>query len=203
MSMNDANAQAGSARAAQFLDDADGNPPPAARAWDRTDTIPWQRDLLVLFLRNQLRVWPAMPILALLLALTSMQWVPWYVSAGWLLTALACQAIQLYLCHDYFRSERSHDEQRDWISMLSASELLTGVCWSLPLFLFWNSAGSMQQVYLIASVMAVIAGPAADRQQFHAGAGGRHRRSDGRRGAALRLGSRAHLPGARRHHHRP
>ena len=142
-----------------FLDDAAGNPPPVAEpaAWERTDNIPWQRDLLVLFLRNQLRVAPAMPILALLLSLTCMQWVPWYVSVGWLLAAFACQAIQLYLCHDYFRKKRSHDEQRDWISMLSAAELLTGVCWSLPLFLFWNTAGSMQQIYLVASVMAVIA----------------------------------------------
>ena len=153
--MTEANAKAAAVERHNFLDEPEASPPPAA--WERTDTIPWQRDLLVLFLRNQLRVWPAMPILAMLLALTTMQWVPWYVSAGWLLTAFACQAIQLYLCHDYFRRERSHDEQRDWIGMLSAAELLTGVCWSLPLFLFWNSAGSMQQVYLIASIMAVTA----------------------------------------------
>ncbi len=154
--MTEANAKAGLLERHNFLDEPEtGGAAPAS--WERTDTIPWQRDLLVLFLRNQLRVWPAMPILAMLLAMTSLQWVPWFVSLGWLLTAFTCQAIQLYLCHDYFRRERSHDEQRDWIGMLSASELLTGVCWSLPLFLFWNSAGNMQQVYLIASIMAVTA----------------------------------------------
>ena len=121
------------------------------------DSIPWQKDMLLLFLRNQLRVAPAMPILALLLAVTSLQWAPLLVSFGWFVAALTCQGIQWYLCHSYFRRERSHDEQRDWIGMMSASELLMGVCWSLTLFIFWHTAGSMQQVYLIASVMAVIA----------------------------------------------
>ncbi|MGH6821748.1 MAG: hypothetical protein ACREDU_12935, partial [Methylocella sp.] len=119
--------------------------------------IPWQRDLLVLFLRNQIRVAPAMPILAILLAMTSVTWAPFAIVLGWLTGALGCQAIQWYLCHAYFRKERSNDEQRDWIGMLAASELLIGVCWSAPLFLFWATAGSMQQVYLIASVMAVVA----------------------------------------------
>ena len=119
--------------------------------------LSWQRDLLVLFLRNQIRVAPAMPTLAVLLALTSVTWAPFAVVLGWLAAALGCQAIQWYLCHAYFWSERSHDKQRDWIGMLSASELLIGVCWSAPLFIFWDTAGSMQQVYLIASVMAVVA----------------------------------------------
>ncbi|MBI2720502.1 MAG: HAMP domain-containing histidine kinase [Rhizobiales bacterium] len=121
------------------------------------DTVRWERDLLVLFLKNQLQVAPAMPTLALLLSVTSLMWVPPLLALGWFAAAIGCQAVQWYLCHAYFRRERSHDEQRDWIGMMSASELLMGVCWSLPLFLFWHSAGSMQQVYLIASVMAVIA----------------------------------------------
>jgi two-component system cell cycle sensor histidine kinase PleC len=117
----------------------------------------WQHDLLVLFIRNQIRVMPAMPIMALLLALTSLQWIAYPVAVGWLVTAIVCQGIQLYLCNLYFGRERSHDEQRDWIGMLSASELLMGMCWCLPLFLFWNGATSMQHVYLIAATMAVIA----------------------------------------------
>ncbi|MBC8038566.1 MAG: HAMP domain-containing histidine kinase [Rhizobiales bacterium] len=123
----------------------------------KADEIHWQRDLLLLFLRNQLRVAPAMPILAMLLAMTSVTWAPYAVVLSWLAAALGCQAIQWYLCHLYFRKERTSDEQRDWIGMLSASELLIGVVWSAPLFIFWNTAGSLQQVYLIASIMAVVA----------------------------------------------
>ncbi len=117
----------------------------------------WQHELLVMFIKNQIRVMPAMPILALLLALTSLQWIAYPLAVGWLVSAIICQGVQMYLCNLYFMRERSHDEQRDWIGMLSASELLTGMCWCLPLFLFWNGATSMQHVYLIASIMAVIA----------------------------------------------
>jgi two-component system, cell cycle sensor histidine kinase PleC len=142
-----------------FHDDgpAEAPPKPAFSAWERPDTIPWQHELLVLFLRNQLRVAPAMPILALLLAATSILWVPWFISIGWLVAAFGCQAFQLFLCKRYFHRERTRDEQSDWIGILSASELLTGMCWSLPLFLFWETANSLQQMYLVASVMAVIA----------------------------------------------
>ena len=117
----------------------------------------WQHQLLVLFMKNQIRVSPAMPILAVMLMLTSLQWTPLLVAFGWFLGALICLGIQFYLCQLYFKRERSHDEQRDWIGILSASELLIGMCWSLPLFLFWNGATAMQHVYLIASIMAVIA----------------------------------------------
>ena len=143
-----------------FLDDKTPSASTAApdkAAGPEVKVTTWQQELLVQFLKSQLRVAPAMPILAVLLAVTVTQWTSIAVSGGWLLAAFGCQGIQMYLCHAYFRKERSHDEQRDWIGMLSASELLTGVCWFLPLFVFWNNAGSMQQIYLIASVMAVIA----------------------------------------------
>lgn len=133
--------------------EADAAAPREARHQD----IPWQRDLLVMFLKNQIRVAPAMPILALLLAITTIQWVPFVISAGWFIAALTCQGIQVYLCRMYFQVDRSKEDPRDWIGMLSASELLTGMCWALPLFLFWPSATSLQQIYIVASVMAVIA----------------------------------------------
>ncbi len=117
----------------------------------------WQHELLVMFLKNQMRVMPAMPVLAVLLTITSIQWTGIGIVMAWLAGALICLGIQFYLCHAYFMRERSYEEQRDWIGILSASELLIGMCWCLPLFLFWNGATSMQHVYLIASIMAVIA----------------------------------------------
>ena len=119
--------------------------------------IPWQRELLVMFLKNQVRVTPAMPILALLLAVSTLQWAPLAASATWLIAALGCQAIQIYLCHRYFAADRSDEDAAEWIGMLSSAELLTGVCWVLPMFIFWDSASNLQQIYVVASVMAVIA----------------------------------------------
>jgi two-component system, cell cycle sensor histidine kinase PleC len=132
---------------------ASATPEPAAPV----DNGDWQHQLLVLFLRNQMQVMPAMPVLALMLMLTSLQWTSLFVAFGWFVAALVCLGIQIYLCRAYFNRERSYDEQRDWIGILSASELLIGMCWCLPLFLFWGGATSMQHVYLIASIMAVIA----------------------------------------------
>ncbi len=131
-------------------------PDPAPRQADPAEAH-WQRDFLRLFVRNQLRVAPAMPILAVLLAMASVTWAPFAVVLGWLAAALGCQAIQWSLCENYFRRDRTQEEQRHWIGMLSASELLIGICWSAPLFIFWQTANSMQQVYMIASVMAVVA----------------------------------------------
>src|SRR3990172_8072684 len=114
--MNNTTAGNGPLDRYNFHDDgpAEAPPKPAYSAWERPDTIPWQHELLVLFLRNQLRVAPAMPILALLLAATSLLWVPWFISAGWLVGAIGCQAFQLFLCKRYFHRERTRDEQSDW-----------------------------------------------------------------------------------------
>ncbi len=139
-----------------FLGDTDAAPTSGQTAVpERTNH--WQHELLVLFLKNQIRVSPAMPVLAVLLTITVVQWTPVAVALGWLSAAMVCLGVQFYLCRAYFHRDRSHDEQRDWIGMLSASELLIGMCWCLPLFLFWNNATAMQQIYLIASIMAVIA----------------------------------------------
>ena len=115
-------------------------------------------------------VMPAMPVLALLLMMTSLQWTSLLVAFGWFVAAIICLGIQFYLCRAYFNRERSHDEQRDWIGMLSASELLIGMCWCLPLFLFWD--GATQHAACLSHRLdhGGHRGPPADRQQFHAGA---------------------------------
>lgn len=139
-----------------FFDDKLAPEVPAAAA-AAPRQVEWQKELLEQFLRSQIRITPAMPTLALLLAITALQWTSLEIAAAWLIAAFGCQAIQTFMSQAYFRRDRSHDEQRDWIGMMSAAELLTGVCWFLPLFLFWEGASSMQQLYLIASVMVVIA----------------------------------------------
>ena len=125
--------------------------------WEKDGHVPWKRELLTLFMRNQLRIAPTMPLLTFMLAVTALLWVKPLVILAWLLLALGCQAVQIYLCFEYFRKERSQLEQRDWIGMLSAAELLQGVCWVLPLFLFWHNDANLQNAYVVAFVMAIIA----------------------------------------------
>ena len=125
--------------------------------WDRTAEEPWKLELLTIFLRNQLRVAPAMPLLTFMLAFTSLMWVPPVTAMFWLAATLASQAVQIYLCANFFQTERSESKKHDWIGMMAASELVHGVCWGLPLFLFWEGANSLQAIYLVSFIMAIIA----------------------------------------------
>ena len=120
-------------------------------------SIPWQRDLLEMFLRNQWQLAPAMPMLAVLFGITAMTWVPIATAISWLIAVLGCNAIQLYLCRLYFQQPRSDQEQRDWIGMLSASELLLGACWVIPLFVFWPKVNTLEGEFIIATIMVVSA----------------------------------------------
>ena len=125
--------------------------------WERTAEAPWKLELLTIFLRNQLRIAPAMPLLTFMLAFTSLMWVPPLIAMFWLAVTLASQAGQIYLCANFFHKERSESKQHDWIGMMAASELVQGVCWVLPLFLFWAGANSLQAIYLVSFIMAIIA----------------------------------------------
>jgi len=126
-------------------------------SWQHPDQIAWQRDLLSLFARNQMRVALALPAIALLFAVASLMWTPLTAAGGWLACALAAQAVQLHLCRHYEHSEKSHARVAEWIGMLAASELLYASCWSLPLFLFWKDGNDLQHIYLIATLMSVVA----------------------------------------------
>jgi two-component system, cell cycle sensor histidine kinase PleC len=130
---------------------------PETTAWEPSDTAPWERDLLTLFVRNQIRVVFAVPLLAGLFALVSLLWMPPLHAGAWFISASGCQAIQYFLCRQYLENDKIRSGQMEWVGMLAASEFLIGACWSLLLFLFWKSGSDFQHVYLIATIMAVIA----------------------------------------------
>ena len=121
------------------------------------DEIPWQADLLETFLHNQLKLAPTMPLVALLLSITVASWNNLSTALCWLAGAVGTNLIQLFLCNYYFRSQRSRDEQRDWIGMMAASELLQAIFWVMPLFFFWTNTDSKQGAFLVAAIMAVTA----------------------------------------------
>jgi two-component system, cell cycle sensor histidine kinase PleC len=126
-------------------------------AWESAGHIPWERDLLSLFVRNQMRVVLALPFLAALLAAGCLQWTGPVQAGAWFLSAVLCQAVQYVLCKRYLATGHEKIRAIDWIGMLAASEFLIGASWSLPLFLFWHTGSGLQHFFLIASIMAVIA----------------------------------------------
>lgn len=129
-----------------------------ASLWEDNDRrIPWERDLLTLFVRNQLQVALALPILAVLLTFTTLVWISWAAAGTWLAAILAGQGMQIYFCKLYQKTRRTNGTLRDWIGMLSASEFFYAACWSLPLYAFWSANNDLQHILLIAILMAVAA----------------------------------------------
>jgi two-component system, cell cycle sensor histidine kinase PleC len=115
----------------------------------------WQGDLLEISLRNQITLAPVIPMLGALMAITAMTWAPATNVMLWLVGALGAHSLQLHLCNRYFAKRRGPQEQRDWIGMFAASELLQGTLWVLSLFLFWSESNAMQNMFLFATIMTV------------------------------------------------
>src|SRR6185436_16024537 len=73
--------------------------------WDGNEPEPWQRDLLSLFVRNQLKTALALPILAFILATAGLKWVDFLTSASWFVTVIGCQLLQHSLCLKYDKQQ--------------------------------------------------------------------------------------------------
>lgn len=117
--------------------------------------IPWQREMLENFLRNQLKLAFALPLIATMLSATALLWSDLGTVASWMVGVIGANFIQLYLCHYYFKAERNARQQQEWIGMIAASELMMGIFWVLPLFRFWPAGNGPQGPYLVAAIAVV------------------------------------------------
>ncbi len=117
----------------------------------------WQREMLHIFARNQLRVALAMPLLAVLFAMANLVWVPMPVVLSWLAAYLAVEVIQLALARQCLRARPEGREVRDWVHRFAFSELAHAVVWFLPLLLFWREDAISQHLFIGASLMAAMA----------------------------------------------
>jgi two-component system cell cycle sensor histidine kinase PleC len=128
-----------------------------ALLFDGNDPEPWQRDLLTLFVRNQLKTTLALPILALILTVVGLRWLDPMAALSWFASVLACQALQHGLCIKYERQQSGGIAPVEWVGMLTAAEAFTATCWSLSLYMFWHSGDELQHIFLVAILIAVIA----------------------------------------------
>jgi two-component system cell cycle sensor histidine kinase PleC len=117
----------------------------------------WEPDLLSLFVRNQIKVSLAMPILSAFLMLAIATWTDWLMGAAWFGSYLAAQAIQFYLCKLYEQARRENTHSHEWTGMLCASETLIAVCWAIPLFVYWESGNQAQHIFMVSITLAAIA----------------------------------------------
>jgi two-component system, cell cycle sensor histidine kinase PleC len=116
----------------------------------------WEPQLLTLFVRYQLRVAFAMPLIALFFAVAISTWTNWLTAASWFGSCLAALIIQHYLCKVYEQTVRDGRTSPEWIGMLCASESLIAVCWAIPVFVYWMPGDQLQHTMMVSIVMAVI-----------------------------------------------
>jgi two-component system cell cycle sensor histidine kinase PleC len=128
-----------------------------ALLFDGNEPEPWQRELLSLFVRNQLKTTLALPILAFILTVVGLRWIDPVTSGSWFISVVACQALQHSLCRKYERSECPSIAPVEWLGMLTAAEVFTASCWSMPLYLYWQNGNELQHIFLVAILIAVIA----------------------------------------------
>ncbi len=117
----------------------------------------WQGEMLALFIRNQLKVALALPVLAVLFVVASSGWASTENLLSWLVIVLLTQAVQLILFRMYEDGNGPVRSVREWVSLIATSEFLLGAAWSLPLHFFWSESGTLQNMFIIAVLMAVVA----------------------------------------------
>ena len=117
----------------------------------------WQREMLYIFARNQLRVALAMPLLATLFAMANLVWVPMPVVFSWLALYLALEVIQLALARRCLRTRPAGPDVQVWVHRFAMSELAHAIVWFLPLMMFWRDDTISQHLFIGASLMAAMA----------------------------------------------
>jgi two-component system cell cycle sensor histidine kinase PleC len=128
-----------------------------AMAWDGNEPEPWQRDLLDLFVRNQLRAAMVLPLLAAILASVCMRWTPPLHVAAWFIATIAGHTLQHQLCRSHALAGETGQSSREWISRFTAAELFLAACWSLPLISFWQTGNQLHNLFVITILMTVAA----------------------------------------------
>jgi two-component system cell cycle sensor histidine kinase PleC len=128
-----------------------------AMAWDGSEPEPWQRDLLDVFVHNQLRATLVLPLLAAVLASVSMRWAPPLHVAAWFIATIAGHTLQHHLCRRHAGSGQAGPASPEWIGRFTATELFVAACWSLPLIIFWQVGNQLNNLFLIAILMTVVA----------------------------------------------
>ena len=135
----------------------------AEKARARPDaTVPtteeyWQREMLMMFAHNQLRVGLVMPVLALLLALGNLAWISAHAALGWLALYLMLEVALLLLARRCLQQCPAGQQVREWMRLFAAGELAHAAIWLFPLFLFWREGAVMQHMFIGASLMAAAA----------------------------------------------
>lgn len=117
--------------------------------------VSFKLELLTLYVRNQIGAALALPVMAMIVATSSLVWVPWSQATAWLSAVFLGQGISIILCQKFERLDHDKIDVDDWGNRLAAAEFFCAIAWATLIFMFWDTTHAVERIYLIAVLMVV------------------------------------------------
>jgi two-component system cell cycle sensor histidine kinase PleC len=117
----------------------------------------FEYDLLLMFVRNETVAALTVPILAIVLAVTMLNWSSPRPLLLWLATIFISEGVLLALCRQFRKEPRSTVDLKLWRRKLAAAEFLYGVSWAAVAFTQFEHAGQAAYFFLFAALTVVTA----------------------------------------------
>jgi two-component system cell cycle sensor histidine kinase PleC len=114
-------------------------------------------DLLHMFVRNEAVAALTVPILAIVIAVTMLNWANPRQLLLWLATIFISEGILLALCRQFRKQPRETVDLRQWRRNLAAAEFLYGVSWAAVAFTEFAHGSQAAYFFLFAALTVVTA----------------------------------------------
>ena len=131
----------------------------AKRAAEATTTVSrdFAYELLLMFVRNERVAALTVPILAIVVAVTMLNWANPRQLFLWLATIFISEGILLALCRRFRKQPRETVDLYQWQRNLAAAEFLYGVCWASVAFTEFHHNNEAAYFFLFAALTVVTA----------------------------------------------
>jgi two-component system cell cycle sensor histidine kinase PleC len=131
----------------------------ASRSFEATRTVErdFAYDLLFMFVRNEAVAALTVPILAIVVAVTMLNWANPRELLLWLATIFISEGILLALCRLFRKQPRETVDLRQWRRNLAAAEFLYGVSWAAVAFTPFSHQSQAAYFFLFAALTVVTA----------------------------------------------
>src|SRR5690606_7028799 len=117
--------------------------------------VSFKLELLTLYVRNQIGAAMALPVMAMIVATSSLVWVPWSQATAWLSAIFLGQGISIILCQKFERLDHDNVDVDDWGNRLAAADFFCDIAWATLSFMFLDTTHAVERIYLIAVLMVV------------------------------------------------
>ena len=114
-------------------------------------------DLLLMFVRNERVAALTVPILAIVVAMTMLNWAAPGQLFLWLATIFISEGILLALCRQFRKQPRASADLYQWQRNIAAAEFLYGVCWAALAFTHFQHNDEAAYFFLFAALIVVTA----------------------------------------------